>query len=121
MDAMGVGDKPGKSPFSERFKKKLHYWFVQYNPLYFFSAFCVLLGVFLISQGLEELGWKNGPLFDPAGRLGTDRSSENTENGNRHVGGLLCFPPHHLDRIVPDLIYTCTNCALFPPLVPCKA
>jgi len=63
MNAMGVGDKPGKSPFSERFQKKLYYWFVQYNPLYFFSAFCVLFGVFLISQGLEELGWKNGQLL----------------------------------------------------------
>ncbi|MBF0368656.1 MAG: hypothetical protein HQL52_04285 [Magnetococcales bacterium] len=30
-------------------------WFVEYNPLYFFSALCILLGVFLVSQSLEDL------------------------------------------------------------------
>ncbi|MHC4780636.1 MAG: hypothetical protein ACYTFG_18865, partial [Planctomycetota bacterium] len=35
-------------------------WFVQYNPLYFFSVFCVLAGVFVFSQGLDELGWEQG-------------------------------------------------------------
>jgi hypothetical protein len=32
--------------------KVVHYWFIRYNPLYFFSAFCVLLGIFLISNNL---------------------------------------------------------------------
>ncbi|MFH1490914.1 MAG: hypothetical protein ABII06_18575 [Pseudomonadota bacterium] len=63
MDAQGVGSTQDKPSFSERFHKKLHYWFVQYNPLYFFSAFCVLFGVYLISQGLEEMGWENGQLM----------------------------------------------------------
>lgn len=31
----------------------LHRWFIQYNPLYFFSALCMLGGVFLVSPGLE--------------------------------------------------------------------
>ncbi len=30
----------------------LHRWFVYFNPLYFFSALCVLGGVFLVSHGL---------------------------------------------------------------------
>jgi len=43
--------------------KKLHYWFVQYNPLYFFSALCILFGMFLISRGLVELDWSQGQLL----------------------------------------------------------
>lgn len=43
--------------------KKLHYWFVQYNPLYFFSALCVLFGMFLISRGLGEMDWHQGQLL----------------------------------------------------------
>lgn len=31
----------------------LHRWFIQYNPLYFFSALCMLGGVFLVSPGFE--------------------------------------------------------------------
>ena len=31
----------------------LHRWFVRYNPLYFFSALCVLAGVFLVSTSPE--------------------------------------------------------------------
>jgi hypothetical protein len=30
-----------------------HYWFVQYNPLYFFSAFSVLAGVYLLAFELD--------------------------------------------------------------------
>ncbi len=44
-------------------QKKLHYWFVRYNPLYFFSALCVLYGMFLISRGLAEMGWREGQLL----------------------------------------------------------
>ena len=33
------------------------YWFVQFNPLYFVSAFCVLYGVFLIARNIDA--------FDP--------------------------------------------------------
>jgi hypothetical protein len=31
----------------------IYYWFVQYNPLYFFSAFCVLAGVYLLALELD--------------------------------------------------------------------
>jgi len=41
----------------------LHYWFVQYNPLYFFSALCVLAGMLLLSRGLTEMDWQEGQLL----------------------------------------------------------
>ena len=45
----------------KQFFRIINYWFVRYNPLYFFSAFCVLLGIFLISNNLvmevEEKHW----------------------------------------------------------------
>src|SRR5690348_13666898 len=31
----------------------LDYWFVKYNPFYFFSALCILSGVFLVSRELQ--------------------------------------------------------------------
>jgi hypothetical protein len=40
-----------------------HRWFVQYNPLYFFSALCVLAGVLLISGSLPEAGLDRGRLY----------------------------------------------------------
>lgn len=46
-----------------RFKGLLHYWFVQYNPLYFFSALSVLTGVYLVTVGLNDLGWHNERLI----------------------------------------------------------
>lgn len=52
-----------KSFLPEQIRKLLHYWFVQYNPLYFFSALCILFGMFLISRGLTELGWQQGQLL----------------------------------------------------------
>jgi hypothetical protein len=33
----------------------LRYWFVQFNPLYFVSAFCVLYGVFLVARNIDSL------------------------------------------------------------------
>ena len=48
---------------SNRVRKLLHYWFVQYNPLYFFSALCVLLGMFLVTRELPPLNWRQGQLF----------------------------------------------------------
>ena len=47
----------------ERARDLLHYWFVQYNPLYFFSALCVLCGTFLVSRGLETMGWEQGQIL----------------------------------------------------------
>jgi hypothetical protein len=46
-----------------RIRKLFHYWFVQYNPLYFVSALCVLFGMFLVSRGLEEMGWTPGQII----------------------------------------------------------
>ena len=36
-------------------REVLHHWFVRYNPLYFFSALCVLAGVFLAARGAGRL------------------------------------------------------------------
>jgi len=51
---------------SNRLRQLLHYWFVQYNPLYFFSALCVLLGMFLITRELPQLNWHQGHIFASA-------------------------------------------------------
>lgn len=51
------------TPIFEQFQKGLHYWFIQYNPLYFFSALCVLVGMFLVSQGLELTDWEHGQIL----------------------------------------------------------
>jgi hypothetical protein len=32
----------------------IRYWFVRYNPLYFFSAFCVLAGVYLLALEIDS-------------------------------------------------------------------
>ena len=37
----------------------LHYWFVQFNPLYFISAMCILFGVFLVARNIETLAPKS--------------------------------------------------------------
>ncbi len=47
----------------ERVRGLLHYWFVQYNPLYFVSALCVLCGTFLVTNGLETIGWEQGQIL----------------------------------------------------------
>jgi hypothetical protein len=36
-------------------RQALHHWFVRYNPLYCFSALCVLAGVFLVARGAGRL------------------------------------------------------------------
>ena len=60
MNAKASSEAGPASFLPEKLRKKLNYWFVQYNPLYFFSALCVLFGVFLISKGLPELDWRKG-------------------------------------------------------------
>ncbi|MDF1566244.1 MAG: hypothetical protein P1V51_24645 [Deltaproteobacteria bacterium] len=39
-----------------RLRALLHEWFVQYNPLYFASALCVMAGVLLLSQAFAPTG-----------------------------------------------------------------
>jgi hypothetical protein len=48
--------------FPERYQSIVYDWFIRYNPLYFFSALCVLFGMFLVSQGLNALAWTRGQL-----------------------------------------------------------
>lgn len=43
-----------KENMSETLKELINYWFVKYNPFYFFSALCILSGVFLISRELNQ-------------------------------------------------------------------
>ena len=38
----------------------IYYWFVQYNPFFFFSALCVLIGMYLVTTGLSD--WYTGQL-----------------------------------------------------------
>ncbi len=45
-------------PLPLTFRQFLRHWFVRYNPLYFFSALCMLTGVFLISPGSKQEGWQ---------------------------------------------------------------
>ena len=44
-------------------RRLLYRWFVEYNPLYFFSALCVLAGVLLVSRALPEAGLEGGRLI----------------------------------------------------------
>jgi hypothetical protein len=45
---------------ADRFAVLSDIWFKRYNPFYFFSALCIFSGVFLLSQGLDEIGWRGG-------------------------------------------------------------
>lgn len=42
-----------KKSLTTDWRELMHYWFVQYNPLYFFSALCVLGGVYLLTRELD--------------------------------------------------------------------
>ncbi len=47
----------------ERVRQIVYDWFVRYNPLYFFSALCILFGTYLVSQGLVSVGWLRGQVL----------------------------------------------------------
>lgn len=47
-------ERPAGEPWSLRLV--LRYYFVEFNPLFFISAFCLLYGVFEVAQHIEELG-----------------------------------------------------------------
>ncbi|MHC4915642.1 MAG: hypothetical protein ACYTGB_09135 [Planctomycetota bacterium] len=47
-----MNDENAPRPSTDSESGIVHHWFVRYNPLYFFSALCVLGGVFLVSHGL---------------------------------------------------------------------
>lgn len=51
----GLWPASGKSRSTD-WHELIHYWFVRYNPLYFFSAFCVLAGVYLLTLELDGNG-----------------------------------------------------------------
>ncbi len=39
----------------------IYYWFVQYNPFFFFSALCVLVGMYMVTTELPD--WYSGQLI----------------------------------------------------------
>ena len=55
--------KDNTTDLHEQFHHIVYRWFVRYNPLYFFSALCVLVGIYLVSQGLNVMEWTQGQLF----------------------------------------------------------
>lgn len=82
VDSPQPGDDPGDIPSthgwglwptssenrSPGWHELIHYWFVQYNPLYFFSALCVLGGVYLLALELDgnavaHGGWSLAQVF----------------------------------------------------------
>jgi len=63
MNSKNTAESQTHSWLPPWFQKWLYNWFVRYNPLYFFSALCVLLGMFLISRELTDLGWRQWQLL----------------------------------------------------------
>jgi len=54
----------GIGVLSAKLRALVRRWFVQFNPLYFFSALCVLTGVFLAGKGLHTAGLQEaGPVL----------------------------------------------------------
>lgn len=50
--------------FDNDYVNELFYdWFVRYNPLYFVSAMCFILGVFLVSEGMRSIDWIDGQIL----------------------------------------------------------
>ncbi len=74
-DRNDQNDKDGEDdePLDQELRDLVHRWFVRYNPLYFFSAASMLLGVYLVSRGLDEIGWRPGKLDGSRGRCGAGR------------------------------------------------
>lgn len=62
-DQNPVVHQENTNELQERIRHIIYKWFVRYNPLYFFSALCVLFGMFLVSQGLGVMEWTSGQLF----------------------------------------------------------
>ena len=46
-----------------KFNGVVRHWFAAYNPVCFFSALCVLAGVFFVSRGLMEMKWRNSEII----------------------------------------------------------
>jgi hypothetical protein len=46
-----------------KLQELFQYWFIQYNPFYFFSALCILAGVFLVSHELEKIQLIKGKII----------------------------------------------------------
>ena len=44
-------------------RRVLARWFVQYNPFYFASALCVLVGIYLVSTEMQALRWRSERLL----------------------------------------------------------
>jgi len=57
---------PGEDAGTCHWRRLAHRWFVQYNPLYLISAAMMLVGVFLLSDGLARSGSGLADLWIPA-------------------------------------------------------
>lgn len=57
----GSPGSPG--PEASQVRRALARWFVQYNPLYFASSLCILVGIYLVSSELTALGWRSERLL----------------------------------------------------------
>jgi hypothetical protein len=50
--------------FHSSYLNELFYnWFVRYNPLYFVSAACFIVGVLLVSKGIHNINWIDGQII----------------------------------------------------------
>jgi hypothetical protein len=58
-----VNSEQSEAFMLDRLSRDPRYLFVQYNPLYLFSAICVLSGMLLISLALEKTDWKQGQIL----------------------------------------------------------
>jgi len=57
MNDVAIG--PMVPPLFNRIER----WFFTYNPWCFFSALCVLFGVYLVSEGIDEFRWIRGQML----------------------------------------------------------
>src|SRR5437868_11483742 len=48
--------------FFDSLQKQIHYWFVKYNPFFFFSALCILAGIYIISMELGKTATQSSKL-----------------------------------------------------------
>lgn len=45
------------------FREYLYETFIRYNPLYFLSSLSLLVGLYLLTTGLDDIGWKRGEVL----------------------------------------------------------
>jgi hypothetical protein len=92
-------------------RRLLWRWFVRYNPLYFFSALCVLLGIHLVATGLH------------AGRLGERLALAGVLQAYELllVGGVAVLFPTEKGRRPAVILAILAMAFLFDPTFPLEA